>query len=139
MHFLEILHDSLDFHKMKIVKKNISAKDGSGSIMLRPETPENLWLLVDAGSSPWLSAARCQASCTHFRNINISNNSLLVKVSYLRFYPSPIPDISQATEVRTNANKNFAIFLFRKIHGLTLVPYAELWETPSTNFRDWRN
>ena len=28
---------------MKIVKKNISAKDGSGSIMLRPETPEDLW------------------------------------------------------------------------------------------------
>lgn len=28
---------------MKIVKKNISAKDGSGSVMLRPETPEDLW------------------------------------------------------------------------------------------------
>ncbi|KAG7353706.1 cell division protein pelota PelA [Nitzschia inconspicua] len=28
---------------MKILKKNISAKDGSGSIMLRPETPEDLW------------------------------------------------------------------------------------------------
>lgn len=28
---------------MKIVKKNISAKDGSGSIMLRPEIPEDLW------------------------------------------------------------------------------------------------
>ena len=28
---------------MKIVKKNISMKDGSGSIMLRPETPEDLW------------------------------------------------------------------------------------------------
>ena len=28
---------------MRVVKKNISAKDGSGSIMLRPETPEDLW------------------------------------------------------------------------------------------------
>ena len=28
---------------MKIIKKNISAKDGSGSVMLRPETPEDLW------------------------------------------------------------------------------------------------
>ena len=28
---------------MKIVKKNISAKDGSGTILLRPETPEDLW------------------------------------------------------------------------------------------------
>jgi protein pelota len=28
---------------MKIIKKNISAKDGSGSIMLRPENPEDLW------------------------------------------------------------------------------------------------
>jgi protein pelota len=28
---------------MKIIKKNISTKDGSGSIMLRPETPEDLW------------------------------------------------------------------------------------------------
>ena len=28
---------------MKIVKKNISAKDGGGSVMLRPETPEDLW------------------------------------------------------------------------------------------------
>ena len=28
---------------MKIVKKNISMKDGSGSILLRPETPEDLW------------------------------------------------------------------------------------------------
>jgi protein pelota len=28
---------------MKIIKKNISQKDGSGSIMLRPETPEDLW------------------------------------------------------------------------------------------------
>ena len=28
---------------MKVIKKNISAKDGSGSIMLRPETPEDLW------------------------------------------------------------------------------------------------
>ena len=28
---------------MKIVKKNISAKDGSGTVMLRPETPEDLW------------------------------------------------------------------------------------------------
>ncbi|VEU40999.1 unnamed protein product [Pseudo-nitzschia multistriata] len=28
---------------MKIIKKNISAKDGSGSIMLRPEIPEDLW------------------------------------------------------------------------------------------------
>ena len=28
---------------MKIIKRNISAKDGSGSIMLRPENPEDLW------------------------------------------------------------------------------------------------
>eukprot|EP00536_Pseudo-nitzschia_multiseries_P010197 jgi/Psemu1/25321/gm1.25321_g len=28
---------------MKIIKKNISAKDGSGTLMLRPETPEDLW------------------------------------------------------------------------------------------------
>ncbi len=28
---------------MKILKKNISAKDGSGSVMLRPDTPEDLW------------------------------------------------------------------------------------------------
>ena len=28
---------------MKIIKRNISAKDGSGSIMLRPDTPEDLW------------------------------------------------------------------------------------------------
>ena len=28
---------------MKIIKKNISAKDGSGSVMLRPDTPEDLW------------------------------------------------------------------------------------------------
>ena len=28
---------------MKILKKNISTKDGSGSIMLRPETTEDLW------------------------------------------------------------------------------------------------
>jgi len=28
---------------MKIVKKNISAKDGSGTILLRPETAEDLW------------------------------------------------------------------------------------------------
>jgi protein pelota len=28
---------------MKVIKKNISTKDGSGSIMLRPETPEDLW------------------------------------------------------------------------------------------------
>lgn len=28
---------------MKLIKRNISAKDGSGSIMLRPDTPEDLW------------------------------------------------------------------------------------------------
>jgi protein pelota len=28
---------------MKIIKRSISAKDGSGSIMLRPDTPEDLW------------------------------------------------------------------------------------------------
>lgn len=28
---------------MKLVKRSISAKDGSGSIMLRPDTPEDLW------------------------------------------------------------------------------------------------
>ena len=28
---------------MKVIKRNISAKDGSGSIMLRPENPEDLW------------------------------------------------------------------------------------------------
>lgn len=28
---------------MKLLKRNISAKDGSGSIMLRPDTPEDLW------------------------------------------------------------------------------------------------
>jgi protein pelota len=28
---------------MKVIKRNISAKDGSGSVMLRPENPEDLW------------------------------------------------------------------------------------------------
>eukprot|EP00980_Cylindrotheca_fusiformis_P024256 scaffold11680_cov142-Cylindrotheca_fusiformis.AAC.14 len=28
---------------MKLIKRNISAKDGSGTIMLRPDTPEDLW------------------------------------------------------------------------------------------------
>jgi protein pelota len=28
---------------MKIIKRNISAKDGTGSIMIRPDTPEDLW------------------------------------------------------------------------------------------------
>jgi protein pelota len=28
---------------MKLIKRSISAKDGSGSIMLRPDTPEDLW------------------------------------------------------------------------------------------------
>lgn len=34
---------SPEFQEMKLVKRNISAKDGSGSISVRPETPEDLW------------------------------------------------------------------------------------------------
>jgi protein pelota len=30
-------------YKMKVLKKQISAKDGSGLVLLRPETPEDLW------------------------------------------------------------------------------------------------
>ena len=28
---------------MKLLKKQISAKDGSGTVLLRPDTPEDLW------------------------------------------------------------------------------------------------
>ena len=80
---------------MKIIKRNISAKDGSGSIMLRPDTAEDLWHaynLIQKGDSIRCTTVRKVVKESNTGSTTSSKKRLMltVEVKKVEFDPDSL-------------------------------------------------
>ncbi len=110
---------------MKLLKRNISAKDGSGHILLRPDTPEDLWHAYNLLQSP-TDLVRCT---TLRKVVNTSNTgsttsskvrtNLKVRVEKVDFDPTSLtlrlsgPNVEESKVVKMGAYHTLTVELGR--------------------------
>ena len=114
---------------MKLLKRNISAKDGSGNILLRPDTPEDLWHAYNLLQPP-TDLVRCttlrkiiNTSSTGSTTSNKVRTNLTIRVEKVDFDPDSLavrlsgPNMEESKVVKMGAyhtlsleiGKNFSI------------------------------
>eukprot|EP00978_Attheya_sp_CCMP212_P005862 scaffold13078_cov48-Attheya_sp.AAC.3 len=109
---------------MKLLKKNISAKDGSGAVLLRPETPEDLWHsynLLQVGDLVRCTTLRkvVKESSTGSTSSNKVRMSLTIEVTKVDFDPSSLqvrlsgPNREESEHVRMGAHHTLTLELDR--------------------------
>uniref|UniRef100_A0A7S1Z461 Protein pelota homolog n=1 Tax=Trieres chinensis TaxID=1514140 RepID=A0A7S1Z461_TRICV len=109
---------------MKLLKKNISAKDGSGTVQLRPETPEDLWHsynLLRTGDLVRCTTLRkvMKESSTGSTKSNTVRTNLTVEVTKVDFDPDSMQvrlsgkNCEESDHVRMGAHHTLTLELGR--------------------------
>jgi protein pelota len=109
---------------MKLLKKNISAKDGGGTVLLRPETPEDLWHsynLLQVGDLVRCTTLRkvVKESSTGSTSSNKVRMSLTIEVTKVDFDPTSLqvrlsgPNREESEHVRMGAHHTLTLELDR--------------------------
>jgi protein pelota len=109
---------------MKLIKKNISAKDGSGSIILRPDLPEDLWHAYNLLQTSDL--VRCttlrkviNTSSTGSTTSNKVRTSITIKVNKVDFDPDSLqvrisgPNVEESKFVKLGAHHTLTLEIGR--------------------------
>ena len=109
---------------MKLLKKNISAKDGSGSILLRPDLPEDLWHAYNLLQTS--DFVRCttlrkviNTSSTGSTTSNKVRTNLTIKVTKVDFDPESLqvrisgPNVEESNFVKMGAHHTLTLELGR--------------------------
>jgi protein pelota len=109
---------------MKLIKKNISAKDGSGSIILRPDLPEDLWHAYNLLQTSDL--VRCttlrkviNTSSTGSTTSNKVRTSITIKVNKVDFDPDSLqvrisgPNVEESKFVKMGAHHTLTLEIGR--------------------------
>jgi protein pelota len=109
---------------MKLIKKNISAKDGSGSIILRPDLPEDLWHAYNLLQTSDL--VRCttlrkviNTSSTGSTTSNKVRTSITIKVNKVDFDPDSLqvrisgPNVEESKFIKMGAHHTLTLEIGR--------------------------
>lgn len=109
---------------MKLLKKNISAKDGSGSILLRPDLPEDLWHAYNLLQTS--DFVRCttlrkviNTSSTGSTTSNKVRTNLTIRVTKVDFDPESLqvrisgPNVEESKHVKMGAHHTLTLELGR--------------------------
>mmetsp|Transcript_2169 Transcript_2169/g.2940 ORF Transcript_2169/g.2940 Transcript_2169/m.2940 type:complete len:424 (-) Transcript_2169:134-1405(-) len=120
---------------MKLLKKNISAKDGSGSVNLRPDTPEDLWHAYNLLQPP-TDTVRCttlrkviNTSSTGSVTSNKVRTSLTIRVEKVDFDPDSLtlrlsgPNVEESKFVKMGAYHTLTLEV-----GKTFSIEKECWD-----------
>ena len=105
---------------MKILKRNISEKDGSGTITLRPETPEDLWHsynLLQMGDSVRCTTVRKVVNTSNTGSTTSSKKRLMLTIVLKKIDFDP--DVLQVRLSGTVASENDLVRMGAH-HTLTL-------------------
>ena len=110
---------------MKLLKRNISAKDGSGNILLRPDTPEDLWHAYNLLQPP-TDLVRCttlrkvvNTSSTGSITSSKVRTNLTIRVEKVDFDPSSLtlrlsgPNMEESRVVKMGAYHTLTLELGR--------------------------
>mmetsp|Transcript_15868 Transcript_15868/g.23864 ORF Transcript_15868/g.23864 Transcript_15868/m.23864 type:complete len:417 (-) Transcript_15868:768-2018(-) len=110
---------------MKLLKRNISAKDGSGHILLRPDTPEDLWHAYNLLQPP-TDFVRCttlrkvvNTSSTGSTTSSKVRTNLKVRVEKVDFDPTSLtlrlsgPNVEESKVVKMGAYHTLTLELGR--------------------------
>ena len=119
---------------MKLIKKNISAKDGSGTIILRPDLPEDLWHAYNLLQTSDL--VRCttlrkviNTSSTGSTTSNKVRTSITIKVTKVDFDPDSLqvrisgPNVEESKFVKMGAHHTLTLEL-----GRNFTVEKECWD-----------
>lgn len=120
---------------MKLLKRNISAKDGSGNITVRPDTPEDLWHIYNLLQPP-TDLVRCttvrkvvNTSSTGSTTSSKVRTNLTIKVQKVDFDPDSLtlrmsgPNVEESKVVKMGAFHTLTLEM-----GRNLTIEKECWD-----------